>query len=69
VISLAGGTVLERVLDQVLEHADQLVAVAAHEQRLGRQRDLDLDAAVVRERLQPVRDLPHDRREVDLVRR
>src|SRR5712691_7135248 len=49
---LAGAAVLEGVLDQVLEHPGELVAVAGHEQRLRRRRDRDGDAALARQHLQ-----------------
>ena len=38
---LAGGAVFERVLDQVLEHPEQFVAVAEHLHGLGRRVNLD----------------------------
>src|SRR5437016_6970987 len=46
--TLARSAVFERVLDQVLEHAGELVAVAEDDHRLRRKRERDLDVAVER---------------------
>src|SRR5262245_37256793 len=54
--ALAGGRVFERVLDQVLEQADELVAVAAHRHAFGRHAEPHLHLAVAGKRLQPVHD-------------
>ena len=64
---MLGGAVFQRVLDQILEHAKQLVAVAGHDQRARRARQLDLDAAVAGERLQTVGDLADDGDQIDLL--
>ena len=63
---LARRAVFQRILDQVLEHADQFVAVAEHMDRLGRRLDRDRHVAVARQRLQAIGHLAHDRHEIDL---
>src|SRR6478752_7038668 len=43
--ALAGGGIFERVLHQVLEHPDQLIAVADSLQTLARDRNVEVNAA------------------------
>ena len=61
---LPDGAVFERILDQVLEHANQFVAIAGNTTGI-RRVDLDRYAAIARQRLQAVGDLADDRREID----
>src|SRR5437868_2894643 len=58
--TLAGGTIFERVFDQIFERADQLVTVTTHDHGIRRSHNLNLNAAVARQRLQTVDHLPHD---------
>src|SRR5215472_11464571 len=57
---LAGGAIFQRVLDQVLENSNELVAIATYHERSRLLFDADLHPPVARERLQAVGDLPHD---------
>src|SRR6202051_2982637 len=61
--ALAGRAIFERVLDQILEDAKELVVVAEHCQRICRL-DIDRYAAVARQRLEAIDRLPHDRNKV-----
>ena len=65
--ALAGGGIFQRVLHQILEHADQLVAVAQHQQRARGRGGVDLDVAVAGQGLQAVGDLADDGDEIDLL--
>ncbi len=60
----AGCAVFQRVLDQVLEQPQQLLAVSRDRHRRVRQIDLDRNLALARQRLQPVRHLPDDRDDI-----
>ena len=62
--AFAGRAVFERVLDQVLEQPDELVAVAEDQERIARL-DIDADTAVARQRLQAVDHLADDRHQID----
>ena len=64
---LAGRRVFQRVLHEILEHADQFVAIGRHEQRRGDPGRLDLDIAVARQCLQAIGHLPNDGAEIDLL--
>src|ERR1041385_7183780 len=50
--ALAARAVFQAVFDQVLEQPRELVAIAEHDERRRRRRDLDLNAAVLGESLQ-----------------
>src|SRR5208282_843110 len=62
--ALAGGAIFERVLDQVLEHADHFIAVAEDRQRV-RRLDVDADTAIARQRFEAIDDLADDRHQID----
>src|SRR5215471_6602241 len=57
---LAGGAIFQRVLDQVLENSNELVAIATYHERSRLLSDADLHPTVAREGLQAVGDLPYD---------
>src|SRR5262245_37294495 len=44
--ALAGRSIFERILNQIFKHTQKLIAVAAHAQRLGRRKQLDVHAPV-----------------------
>ena len=60
-----GSAVFQRVLDQVLDQPQQLLAIAGDHDRRLRQIDIDSDLTLARQRLEPVRDLPDDREDID----
>src|SRR5262249_19803472 len=66
---LAGGAVFQRVFHEIFEHADELVAIAGHDYRIAWSLHHDLDAAIVRQHLHGITDLPHHGTEVDRVLR
>ena len=59
----------DRILDQVLRHAQKLVAVAAHKNRLPGQLGLDVDAPLPRHGRQGLDHLGHDGGKIDVLGR
>ena len=60
----AGCAVFQRVLDQIFEQTQQLLAIARDHDRPVRQLDIDLDLTIARQRLQAVHHLPDDRDDI-----
>src|SRR5207344_267761 len=65
--ALAGSSIFERILHQVLEYPHELVTLAEHDQRTRWTRNRDLDRALVGQRLQAIGNLVYDDSNVDLL--
>src|SRR5215211_8872774 len=60
-----GGAIFQRVLDEIFEHTDKLIAVSERDEGLGRRTHHNVDAAIAREHLHGVGNLAHDGDQID----
>src|SRR6516225_837074 len=65
--TLAGRGIFQRILHEILQRPEQLVAVAQNHEPIDRELDVHVDPPVSGQHLQTVNDLANDRHDIDLL--